>query len=345
MRNISNKVALKPRSSSFNSRSDMVWFPCIGGQVGSINLGGTAPITKGYPTRIVLASSSTAIAGQYVTLSSIGGMTELNGTWKVIYTAPASNILWLDVDSSDFSNWTSGGVCQHDVFFDKFGNVEPVAIQGTTTNIWDNKADGVTSHSAGTHGNILTTLPDCLDFSSSKFAVIGATVRLGATASSVESIISLGRRTVGHGNEGVLSLSIEGAQVRLDYRHETSATGLNSASYSTSLGTSASRMVAGIVDFQAQQQYLYMDGRLRDADTLNLSNAIGRVTRGAGLVLGGTINNINAVVEKFGASATTPSQGRMKDVFIWQPSASLDIADVHSIIRDYHSIGEWPPGV
>lgn len=339
MRNSSLNIT--PRSAN-HVRADMIWLPCIGGQAGSINLNGTAPITKGYPTRVMLGSATSARAGQYVTLSGVGGMTELNGTWKVLDRD--GQVLWLDVDSGNFADWTSGGACQHDVIFDRCGNLAPFTLQGTTTGAWANPGFGLTSHSAGLNSLVLTDLPECLDFSDAKFIVAGCTVLQPATPSAIETIISLGRRNTTHGNEGTLSLTFETTNVVLTYRPQTSAQGVNTSSYSTILGTTDRRMVTGLVDIEEGVQYVYLDGRVRDSDTINTTALIGPPVRAAGLCFGGSINASDAIENKFGA-AGTPSQGRVKDVFIWKPAATIDAAAIHTAIREYHRTGEWPGNI
>jgi hypothetical protein len=340
MRNIPNRIAIKPRSTVFDNRTDMIWVPCIGGQAGSINLAGTAPIVKGYPTKIILGSSNTALAGQYCYVSSVGGMTELNGFHKILGTD--STGLWLDVDSGNFSNWTSGGTVKFDVFFDRCGNLPPQIIQGTTTNAWGTKAWGLTTHSSGNNSLHIprTALPDFLDMTGGHMLVCGASIKIATAPSTYEQVFSLGSKSTS-GTAGHIGLTIVAGGTQIEATSRPAGTGKsNTNSYSSTLGTSLQRRIALLVDYHEMVQYCYLDGRLRDVDAITDA---GQLNAAQGLYLGADMNTALDAINKLGG-ASTPSQAIVRDIFFWRPADGMTAADAHAAIVAYHKTGEWPAG-
>lgn len=70
-------------------------------------------ITRAFPA--VVSTVNSFAVGDYVTISGVSGMTELNGnTYKII--AASGTAISLDVDSSSFSIYTSGGEAQYTFF-------------------------------------------------------------------------------------------------------------------------------------------------------------------------------------------------------------------------------------
>lgn len=344
MRNQTTKVAMKPRINTFNSRSDMIWLPLVGGQAGTKNISG---ITLGYPTRVSLGSSHTGISGQWVYLSGMTGAAQMEGQYyRVLYTESAA--VYLDVDSTGYATWTSGGVCNFDVWYDRCGNITPQLIQGPTTGAWANPGDGFTSAAAGNNSLHIprSALPDMVDFSDAQFAVFGVSALVAAAPSNFEQIVALGQRSANQGAAGYLGFEVTASQTQIGFgsRPATSATGVNSFSYSTTLGTTNLRKVAAVVDFTAGYQYVYLDGVLKDADALSTTNRIGNPTGANGMFIGADFNSSLTAANKFGG-AGTPSQGRMKNLFIWQPASNISAADIHAAVREYHRVGEWPAGI
>jgi len=68
--------------------------------------------TKANP--VVITASNTLQDGQQVTINSVGGMTELNGNTYTVKNPTSSNFE-LDVDSSGFTTYTSGGTADQSV--------------------------------------------------------------------------------------------------------------------------------------------------------------------------------------------------------------------------------------
>lgn len=338
MRNSSSRASIIPRSNAFANRSDLIWLPMIGGESGSI---GVSNLTIGNPTKILLGASHTAVIGQYVYLSGLGGTTQLNGNFYKI-VGKESDVIYLDVDSGSYPAHTSGGSVNFDVIYDRCGNLAPQLIQGTTTNAWDNPSDGFTSHSAGNHSPVISALPEMLNFVNAKYCVVGATVKTGATPSAFESIISIGQRTTNEGNNGHIGLAISSSGTNIEFltRPATSTTGTNTFSYSTNIGLSTSAKVVGFIDFSTGVQYVYLNGSIKDTDSINLNNAISNPNGGSRMCIGANYDNTFTPSNKFGGAAT-PSQGRVKDLFIWRPDNSLTQAQVHSAIAKYHRQGEW----
>lgn len=339
MRNASAKVAITPRNNAFNNRSDLIFIPFVGGQAGSI---GVSLLTIGYPTNIVLSSSHTGIIGQYVYISGLNGPTGLNGNFYKVIDKGASSIS-LDVDSGAMATWTSGGSVNFDVLHDRCGNLSPQLILGTTTNIWGNPLDGLTSHSSGNNTAHIPTVPEMLNFTDANYVVMGATVTIGATPSAYEQILAIGQRVNSAGTNGHLGLAIStsGTNVEMTTRMASQGNGGNTFSYSTNIGTSTSAMVAGFVNFKDAIQYMYLNGVMRDADAVSQTNAIARPNGLSGMCIGADYNAALSLSNKFG-SAGTPSQSRVRDLFIWRPSNNMTPAEIHSVISEYHRQGEWP---
>jgi hypothetical protein len=342
MRNL-NKLAMIPRDQ-FSGRTDMIWIPSVGGQAGSKNING---ITLGYPTRVSLGASHTGISGQWVYLSGMTGATQMEGQYyRVLYTESAA--IYLDVDSTGYATWTSGGTCNFDVWFDRCGNVSPMLIQGTTTSAWANPGDGFTSDSAGNNSLHIprASLPDMVDFSNAQYAVFGVSARLGAAPSAFEQILALGQRTSSQGSAGFLGFEVQASNTQIGFgsRPATSAAGSNSFSYSSTLGTTALRKIAAVVDFASGYQYVYLDGVLKDSDALSTTNSIGRPTAANGMFIGADYNASLTAANKLGGAAT-PSQARIKDLFIWRPADGTSASDIHAAVREYHRVGEWPAGI
>ena len=165
MRNVSNRLAVIPKSSVYSLVTDtMMHFPLKGGGAASVILAGSNAITRGSPTKITLASTPSPLPmpGGYIKLASITP-TSYNGYHKVLAAAGAD--VWIDLDSSSLADWVSGGAMTFNVIYDRFGREPQQGIAGTITGVWANQADGLTSHSAGTYASRIASPASAWDLS------------------------------------------------------------------------------------------------------------------------------------------------------------------------------------
>lgn len=151
-------VNLRPRASVLESIvSPFIYLPLNGGGGAAINVQG---VTKARHAIVTLASTPACLIGQHVKLASVGGMTEINGVHKVLQKL-SSNRLMLDVDSRNFTTYTSGGTCAFDQARDLGGTLGDLTINGTLTNIWS-ASRGV--NTAGTNNDIYTGSTEAMEF-------------------------------------------------------------------------------------------------------------------------------------------------------------------------------------
>jgi len=355
MRNVSNRLAVIPKSSVYSLVTDtMMHFPLKGGGAASVNLAGSNAITRGSPTKITLASTPSPLPmpGGYIKLASITP-TSYNGYHKVLAAAGAD--VWIDLDSSSLADWVSGGAMTFNVIYDRFGREPQQDIAGTITGVWANQADGLTSHSAGTYASRIASPASAWDLSGfAGLLVIATKIKIGAAPTEDEYIFSIGRTspTGSYSGSGCLSLRIAsgGTQVILTYRPRTvsgsdsggAAGGTNTLVYSTALGTTAARNLVWLLDFRtagAVTIYGYLDGVLKVSSSATMTNAIDNVGTTNGLVFGANINGSLTPAEYLG-SAGTPSQARIKDLWWWKTSKSM--VTVQRAIAKWSKHGEIP---
>jgi hypothetical protein len=337
MRNNMPARAIQTRFPGIEQRDDMIWLPLIGGDDAVIGL---ADVQSGTTTFITVAGAVTWIVGQYVSLTGVGGMTELIGAHKVI--AKHSSTVWeLDVDSTSFTAYTSGGTVRGNIIYDACENLPFAELNGTLTNIWDNSAYGLTSHSAGTYSDIIDTgLPDVLDFEQgSDIIAFSCSFYLGQSSSGLEAVFGMGRRTASGANTaaGCMTLAVNNRQGQFIFRPEVEndGDGSNTSGFSTNMDLTARQKVGFIVDKNTETLYSYLNGNIEDTDSLNLTNlqAWPRPVSAIGCAFGASFDAGLAADDLLGSSAT-PSQARVRDLMIWRPSGSL--AQAHRAMRRWH---------
>lgn len=355
MRNQSCKYGIKPLSNVYDAVTDsMIHLPLKGGGAASVNLAGSLAITRGNPTKITLGSTPSPLPmpGTMVKLSSVTP-TDYNGYHKVIAASGAD--VWIDLDSSSLADWTSGGAMTFNVIYDRFGALTPQDIQGTITGIWANQADGLTSHSAGTYTSRIATPPAAFDLSGfAGFLVVGAKIKVAAAPTADEYLFSIGRTsaTGSYSGSGCLTARIAsgGSQVVLTFRPRTvagsdsggAAGGTNTLIYSTALGTTATRNVVFLLDLRSTSAatcYAYLDGVLKAATSLTLTNLIDWPGITNGMVIGASLNGSLTTAEYLGA-AGTPSQARVKDLLWWKTTKSM--VTVQRAVLKWSQTGELP---
>ena len=355
MRNVSNRLAVIPKSSVYSLVTDtMMHFPLKGGGAASVNLAGSSAITRGNPTKITLGSTPSPLPmpGTYV---KIAGATPsaYNGYWLVLQSSGAD--VYVDLDSSTLADWSSGGAMTFNVLYDRFGREPQQDISGTITGIWANQGDGLTSHSAGTYASRITAPNSAWDLTGyAGILVIGVKAKIGASPSADEYLFSIGRTSSSGAYSGAGGLSLRiasgGSQIALTYRPRTVAGsdsggaggGTNTLVYSNALGTSATRNVVFLLDFRtagAVTIYAYMDGVLKASGSATMTNAIDHPGVTNGMAFGANLNGSLTPAEYLGA-AGTPSQARIKDLWWWKTSKSM--VTVQRAIARWSQTGEIP---
>lgn len=331
-KSVKSAPALKPLSAVTAAITDtLVFMPIHGG--GTANIGVTG-VSRGNPTTVSLASAYTGVVGQTIKLASIGGMTALNGYAKVI--GAVTNGVVIDVDTSDitaYPAWTSGGSISMMVLSDIKSAIAPQDILGTTTGVWANPADGVTSHASGTWCAKLSGA-DLTPFDLTAFrgiAVLAFDVYVGAAPGSRETIFGMGVIGNGAGSKtGTISASIvaSGTAIELVFRPQSAvdAAGANTFAYSASVGTTSRAHVAFVFDLTnpaSATVHSFTDGVLTGSVALTLTGMTDWPTSSTGVALGAGLDSSYAVTTKFGAGTTTQSAGRAQNLLWWKSSKSM----------------------
>ena len=343
MRNaIKQAPALKPISSIASRITDtLVHMPLHGGGTATINV---SAVSLGNPTRITLGAAFTGIVGQTVKLASLGGVTQLNGYAKVIGLAPANGVV-VDVDSSAFAAYTSGGTMAFNVIADSMGNLAPQDIQGTVTGIWANPANGITAHTGGTNTNRITTGLDAFDLSAfSGYLVLAFDLVIAATPSAKEIVFALGCSSTPGTNSGAgcIQAAIETSGiVTCTFRPKTAADGggTNSFISSPAIGNATKRSIALVVDMTGGGvMHIFMDGVVRTSVSLTLTNSIGNPSIAAGVAIGALIHTDLNLFYKLGSAAVTPSQAKIANLLWWKSTKGF--ATTMEAVKRYASTSE-----
>lgn len=295
----------------------------------SRNFAGSNAVAPGYPTWVVLGSTSTALPGGWVVVSGAVGMTELNGTWRVLWVNGTT--VALDVDSTDFTAWASGGTLTPLVIADEFGLIPAMAVQGTTTNVFANPTFGITSHSAGTHTLLQTAGISAMDLTSHAGCVAwGCDIYYTSNPSAKEYLFCLGVETATGSNTAAgcinMYLNTTGS-IAAAVRPQGAANGDCSNTFldSGALATSTRKSVVFILDMSvpaAWTYYVMVDGVFARSGAITMTGSIGGPSAGVGLTIGALPNTSLVLGSKFGA-AGTPSAGRLRNLFFWKTSKTV----------------------
>jgi len=339
------KVGVKPKSTLIGNPPTGVagcYFPLVGGGTAAINI---SAVTKGNPTVVRLGSAPAFLTGQVVKIASAGGMTELNGYHRVIALAP-SNAVVLDVDSTDFDDYTSGGTVAHNVLYDAMGTLDAQDWSGTTTGLYANQLLGTTPHSGGTNTGRITAPPSVFDLSGfSGILYVGGMVNHNAGASGSQQLFSVGRRdsTGASSASGTLSIGYVGAAAQLNctFRPATAAdgTGTNVTGGTGALTNGTTHHAGWLIDCRdpdAPVVVPFLDAIQKTAAAANMSNAIGLPTAANGIVIGGTLNTSLAVAESWGTRTNVP---KLRN-WAWLKLTSHDLGDAYAILRRHAQYGE-----
>lgn len=95
---------------------------------------GVTSVTRGNPTIIGAASTSTLRARQWVKVNNIGGATGVNGIRKILWTTATE--IAIDYDSSAEADYTSGGSVNPTCLADVLGNIDGIEMSSAATVLW-----------------------------------------------------------------------------------------------------------------------------------------------------------------------------------------------------------------
>lgn len=264
---------------SISAQDKAAFFPMRGGGGSSLNI---AEITPGTITRVRLGSAPSCRAGQMIKLNSVGGMTQIEGYQLVLDVS--GNYVWLAVDSSSYSAWTSGGTMSFTHLHDEFGRAPSLDVQGTTTNIWATPGK-LTADSGGTNSNIGTDTNGVFDLRGfNGLALIGLRLEIAAAPSAQNTYFAAGVRSASGANSapGAIALTTDSATstVGLVFRPATSAdtaaatVGSNTFSFTGSLTVDTPTNIAFLMDLRdgvTNDITAFNGGALVDSDPITMT--------------------------------------------------------------------------
>lgn len=339
------KVGIKPKNSLLLNPPAGVsgcYFPMIGGGTAAINI---SAVTKGNPTYVRLGTLPAFVPGQFVKVASAGGMTELNGYHRVLYLA-ASNTVVLDVDSTDFADYTSGGSVAHNVLYDAMGTLSPQDWSGTVTGLYANQLLGTTPHTGGTNTGRITSPPDVFDLTGfTGILYVGGLVNHNAGSSGSETLFSVGRRDSAGANSasGTVSIGYIGAAAQLSctFRPATASdgTGTNAAAGTGALTNGTTHHAGWLIDCRDPSAPVivpFLDAVQRTVASATMTNATGLPNASNGIVIGATLNTSLAMAESWGALTNVPKLR----AWAWLKLTDHDLGDAYAILRRHAQYGE-----
>lgn len=310
------------------------------------NFGATSPVAPGYPTVITLGGATTSMAGGWVTVSNVVGMTELNGTWRVLWRGPGNTIA-LDVDSGAFSPWVSGGTLTPIVIQDEFRQAPAMPIQGTVTDVWSNPMFGLTAHSSGTYSLRQTSGIEAFDLTGFRGRlVVGCGLWFSAAPSADEGIFSVGTNgaaDVGSAS-GLVMINLENSRnLKMTFRGAAAADGgaANNFLFSGALTLSTPYKVAFVLDFDGfpstGEGHVVVDGAHVRSYAFNLAGVVDAPSTASGLVIGTRILTGPTFNLSSGRMGALGSGARLQELLWWQTSKSL--TDTMRAVQAWHRAG------
>ena len=188
--------------------------------------------TKANP--VVITATNTLQDGQQVTINSVGGMTELNGNTYTVKNPTSSNFE-LDVDSSSFTTYTSGGTADQSVVV--LYNVSGTFVPGETI-------------TGGTSSNTATIQADARGFKGVTTYDFSSTKQIGMPGSPTYTADTILDSTNGESLQitGTLSVANSGSVVTgFGTKFNTELRLGDSITFTTDAGSSITRIVEAII--------------------------------------------------------------------------------------------------
>lgn len=309
------------------------------------NFAGSNPVAPGYPTVVTLGSTPTLMAGSFATVSGVVGMTELNGTWRCLWIS--GNAVALDVDSSIFAAYASGGTVTPTILQDEFGVVPALPIQGTVTGVYSNPVFGLTAHGSGSNSLRVTEGLSAFDLSAhTGMLLLSIDAWKSGNPSAKEHILSVGRILPSGANTAcgavTLALATDG-QIEFIVRPAaaTDAAASNTAIYSGALTNSVRSKVALLLDCTdpaAPEAHVIRDGVLVRSSAITMTAAISLPTVAAGMCIGAQIGSSFVLSGLLGAGG---SGARIENLLWWKTTKSF--TTVLRAAQDWHRTGQLSP--
>ena len=345
-----NALSEKPRKNLIAAAIDgtCVYIPMHGEDA---TTGTIASITKGNPTKLELVADTGAwLVGSYIYIADADTqMTGLvDGAYKVVKTDNVKDV-WIDFDSSDETDWASGGTIKIYYFTDVFGNVAPQVIQGTTTTVFSEN-DGVLAHLAGSYSNLVTTGLDAFDINGFRGRLLIGASNTFATG-GFDGVFAIGRLAANGGatDTGTITLAFNTVQMVLTYRPATGviADNINTSVFSGVVGA-GKEFHAFILDFSnyptGVEIYAINNGVLSSSVSADMDGSTGLVPPIAeldhtnGVCFGATQGGSYVPENYAGTGSTTFKYG---DFVWWKTTKS--VADCIKVANDMANNFELSP--
>lgn len=309
------------------------------------SFGASSPVAPGYPTVITLGGATTSMAGGWVTVSDVVGMTELNGTWRVLWRG-AGNTIALDVDSGAFSPWVSGGTLTPTVIQDEFRQAPAMPIQGTVTGVWNNPMFGLTAHSGGSNSLRQTSGIDAFDLAGFRGRlVVGCGLWIDVAPSADEGVFSLGVNGAADagGAGGAVTINLENSRnLKMNFRGAAATDGgaSNNFAYTGALTLQTPYKVAFVVDLEgfpsAGETHIVVNGGHVRSYSLNLAGVLDAPNNTGGLAIGARILSSPAY-NLSGRMGSLGSGLRLQELLWWKTSKSL--TETMRAVQAWHRAG------
>lgn len=346
MRNANSRLSIKPVSAlryALPTGITGVNLPLTGGGTAAINIYG---ITRGYPTIVTLGNTPSFRGGQIIKLASVGGMTEINGYHKVIQLMPSNRVM-LDVDSSAFTVFTSGGTVSHNVLYDTTATLAPQDILGTTTDIWSNPI-GLMPHASGTYTAAVTSDIDVFDLTGfDGILYVGGMMQIEAgTPTAFEYLISVNRalNTGGNNAAGHAGVGFHGTtaiQMSFNFRPRAAVSGTQTLVGTTALTAGVNHHCGWLVDCRTPSAPMitaHLDGHQRAASLADMTVSQGLPNASLGMSFGASLNDALAPEYILGAG------GRQAKARNWAwlklDAAHYGLDDAYEILRAHFKAKE-----
>lgn len=306
---------------------------------------GVTSVTRGSPTIIGAASTSTLRARQWVKIVNIGGATGVNGIRKILWTTATE--IAVDYDSSAESAYTSGGSVNPTCIADTFGNMDGLEMSSAASVLWSTTGQLNFDATNGTSlANIQTNTGHCDIAASDEIFIVAVRASIAANPTGQEeTILTYGVNTASQVNSkyGTIKVSVNtsgGMQtsIRRAGSEDNSVTSNQSISCSGGAlsATKETFMWALIPSLGAS--IWYRNGSLQNADAITLNGSGWPSAESIGWIIGAQIvtpGNIGTII--CGKGGSTIAIDRLLFGKITQGTDKLAL-----LAKQFHTYGGFP---
>ena len=262
---------------------------------------GVTGVTRGNPTVIGAASTSTLRPRQWVRIISIGGATGVNGIRRVLKVTPTT--ITVDYDSSAEAAYTTGGSVNPTCLADAFGNLDGIEMSSAASVLWSTAGQLNCDATNGTSSAALQTNTGHCDIAASDdlfvFAVRASIVSNPTT--NEEPIFTYGINSPSQTNSkyGEFKLSINTSGVmQVSFRRAASAdSGGSGIGSNQSISCFGGALASGVketfvwaCDPVTATSYWYRGGVLVNTDALTTNGTGWPSAESIGWVIGAQIS-------------------------------------------------------